>query len=324
MITHRPRRLRQTGILRDLVAETRPQLPCMVQPYFLSAKADAQENIPGFTGIQRLGVDPLSRAIEQDRENGLRSFLLFGYSETKDETGSASRNNQEALPHALRSLRERFGKAVTLFTDVCLCPYTSHGHCGILNDGVVENDASVSLLAEMALVHAQAGADFVAPSDMMDGRIGAIREKLDTAGQQDVGILAYTAKYASQYYGPFRGALDSSPKSGDRSTYQMDFRNRKEALRELKHDAQEGADIVMVKPALAYLDIIQAFKANSDIPVAAYSVSGEYEMVKLLAKAGMADETKLAIENLTAITRAGADIVVSYFATQAAKQRWFN
>ncbi len=230
----------------------------------------------------------------------------------------------EILPKAILSLKKRFGSNVLLFSDVCLCPYTSHGHCGVLNGEKVDNDRSLELLSKMALVHAEAGIDFVAPSDMMDGRVAHIRKTLDEKGHSETGILAYTAKYASAYYGPFREALKSAPKGTDRGTYQMDFRNSKEALRELEMDLSEGADMVMVKPALAYLDIISEFKRASTVPVVAYCVSGEYEMVKQMHAQGMADGKRMALENLTAIRRAGADIIITYFATEMAEKGWLN
>lgn len=320
----RPRRLRSRESVRNLVTEVRLSLDQLVQPYFLTDAPTAQEPITGFSEVFRWGIDSLSKQIEGDLEKGVKSFLLFGGSQAKDERGSASLKSDGQIPQALKKLRQRFGDAPVLFTDVCLCPYTSHGHCGVLEGDHIVNDASLEPLAQMALVHAQAGADFVAPSDMMDGRIGYLRKKLDSAGLTETGILAYTAKYASSYYGPFREALDSSPKKGDRSSYQMDFRSSTQALLELELDLEEGADMVMVKPALAYLDIIQKFRERSTVPVAAYSVSAEYQMVKELAAKGMADEKKLALENLTAIARAGAQVIVTYFASPMAKKGWLK
>lgn len=317
----RPRRLRQNVLIRDLVCESTLSVSHLIQPYFLSEKPNVKDPISGFTGVFRWGIDELSKQLETDCERGLKSFLLFGSASHKDASGSDSRDPNGGLPSALRAIRSRLGSQVLLFTDVCLCPYTSEGHCGVVKDDKIINDESLTLLSQMAVVHAQAGADFVAPSDMMDGRILAIRKGLDEMGYHDTGILAYTAKYASNYYGPFREALDSAPK-GDRASYQMDFRNSREALRELKLDEQEGADIVMVKPALAYLDIIHQFRANTVLPIAAYSVSAEYEMVKQLAKTGMAVEQKIVIENLTAIHRAGAGIIVTYHASEIAEKKW--
>ncbi len=326
---HRPRRLRSNESIRELIAETRVSVSSLMQPYFLSKDRNAVEPITNFTGVHRYGIDKLLKEIETDLECGVKSFLLFGGAENdkKDEVGSDATHLQSIVPQAIRDIKKQFGKDLTLFSDVCLCPYTSHGHCGVIREDQVDNDSSLDILAEMARVHAEAGVDFVAPSDMMDGRVGRIREVLDSSAFQDVGILAYTAKYASSYYGPFREALGSSPKGEvklkGRDSYQMDFRNSRDALLELELDLTEGADMVMVKPALAYLDIIQLFKQNSTKPVVAYSVSAEYEMVKQLAKSGLVDENKMALENLTAIKRAGADIVITYFASPGARNGWF-
>jgi porphobilinogen synthase len=324
MMIHRPRRLRKNGLIRDAISEVNLTLKNCIQPYFLTEGGTTVDPIQGFTGVNRWGVDALSKKMEVDLEKGVKNFLLFGSTEEahKDETGSESYSDLGLLPRTLRVLRKRFGESILLFTDVCLCPYTTHGHCGIVEGTKILNDESLEHLAKMALAHSKAGADFVAPSDMMDGRIGTIRQILDAEGYQETGIMSYTAKYASSYYGPFREALGSAPKGTDRATYQMDFRNGKESLRELRLDLDEGADIVMVKPALAYLDIIQQFKAVSDVPVAAYSVSAEYEMVKQLAKAGLCDERKMAIENLTAIRRAGADLIITYYASEIASKGW--
>ncbi len=324
-LRERPRRLRASNAIRDLVAESRLDLGRLIQPYFVTPRAIASEPIAGFGDVLRWGEDALLKKVERDLENGLRHFLLFGEASRKDAYGAEGVDPESTIPKTLRRLRSAFGKTAVLFTDVCLCPYTSHGHCGVWDGERVVNDASVAELARMAVVHAEAGADFVAPSDMMDGRVGAIRRALDGKGLEDVGVLAYTAKYASNYYGPFRAALDSSPEAGsDRRGYQMDFRNRRDALRELRLDIEEGADMVMVKPALAYLDILSSYHATTDLPVVAYSVSGEYQMVKLMAEAGLADEKSLALENLVAIRRAGASAIITYFATTAATQGWFR
>ncbi len=325
MMNERPRRLRSRSSVRDLVGETQLQLEQLIQPYFITPRAVESEPIAGFGDVVRWGEDALLRRVEKDLENGLKHFLFFGQASGKDAEGSESVDTDGCVPRALRRLRSAFGNAPVLFTDVCLCPFTSHGHCGVWDGQSVHNDRSVALLAQSALVHAQAGADFVAPSDMMDGRVGAIRELLDKSGYDSTGILAYTAKYASSYYGPFRAALDSAPEEGsDRGGYQMDFRNQRDALRELRLDIAEGADMVMVKPALAYLDIINEFRRSSDVPVVAYSVSGEYQQVKLMAEAGLADERKLALENLTAIRRAGATAVITYFASPIAEKGWLR
>ncbi len=324
-LRERPRRLRTSAAIRDMVAESRLNLGNLIQPYFVTPRAVASEPIQGFGDVLRWGEDALVKQVEKDLEKGLRHFLLFGESSRKDPLGSEAVDAESLIPRTLRRLRSTFGKSAVLFTDVCLCPYTSHGHCGVWENGRVVNDVSVSEIARMAVVHAEAGADFVAPSDMMDGRVGAIRQALDAKAFEDVGVLAYTAKYASNYYGPFRAALDSSPEAGsDRQSYQMDFRNRRDALRELRLDIEEGADMVMVKPALAYLDILSIYHQTTDLPVVAYSVSGEYQMVKLMSEAGLADEKSLALENLTAIRRAGASAIITYHATMAAEQGWFR
>lgn len=324
MLMHRPRRLRSSTLMRDAVHETHISLSNLIQPYFLTEGPSNKDPIQNFTGVYRWGIDALSKKIEIDLDRGLKNFLLFGSTDEahKNEEGSESYSDLGLVPRALRHLRKRFGDSAFLITDVCICPYTSHGHCGVVKDGEILNDESLEPLSRMALAHAKAGADLVAPSDMMDGRVGHMRMTLDEHGFPDTGILSYTAKYASSYYGPFREALGSGPKGGDRSTYQMDFRNSRDALRELRLDLEEGADIVMVKPALAYLDIIKEFKSISDIPIAAYSVSAEYEMVKKLSQSGLCDERKMAIENLTAIRRAGADMIITYYASEACEKGW--
>lgn len=328
----RPRRLRDNSIIRDLICETQFDLNQLIQPYFLTSALTAQEAIPGFSGVYRWGIDSLKKQLERDLDRGLKSFLLFGAAEKheKNAEGSHSENPEGLLPRAIRELKKTFRDNLILFSDVCLCPYTDHGHCGWIKQGRVDNDRTLDQLARMALVHAEAGVDFVAPSDMMDGRVAAIRSLLDQKDFVNTGILAYTAKYASSYYGPFREALGSTPQKiqetrlKDRATYQMDYRNSKEALRELQADLQEGADMVMVKPALPYLDIISQVREHSNVPVVAYSVSAEYEMVKSLAEKGMADESAMAIENLTAIKRAGAHLIVTYFASELAEKGWLK
>lgn len=323
-LEERPRRLRSHPLMRDMVAENTLRLDSLIQPYFVAEGADTEQPIEGFTGISRLGIDPLSKRIEADIEAGVKRFLLFGNSTEKHSDGAAGYDENGLVPQALRRLRERLGKNALLITDVCLCPYTSHGHCGVLEGEDVDNDSSLEPLCKMAIAHAEAGADVVAPSDMMDGRVGVIRKMLDHAGYASTAILAYTAKFHSNYYGPFRQALDSAPQKGDRSTYQMDYRNGGEALRELRLDLAEGADMVMVKPALAYLDVIAQFRANSQVPVVAYSTSGEFEMVKQMARAGIADERKLFTENLTAIRRAGAHVTITYAASEMAQKGWLR
>lgn len=324
-LTQRPRRLRRHSLIRDMVSETTLRRDQLIQPYFLSWKGDekAEEPIAGFSGVSRWGIDALCRRVETDRERGVRNFLLFGATAQKDAQGSEAASGGAILPRAVAALKSRFGQDILLMSDVCLCPYTADGHCGITREKEISNDESVEALCQAAQRHAEAGVDFVAPSDMMDGRIGAIRRTLDQKGFSGVGILSYTAKYRSAYYGPFREALDSAPSHGDRSTYQMDFRNSREALRQLALDSAQGADIVMVKPALAYLDVIRSFKESTDLPVAAYCVSGEYQMIKLAAESGIASERELVIESLTAIRRAGAQVIVTYHASLAAEKGWF-
>lgn len=328
----RPRRLRGSSLIRNLVHETDLSLDRLIQPYFLNPSKNNQEPIKGFSGVYRWGIEALKRQVEKDVERGLRSFLLFGSPppDEKSPIASGASDPQGLLPSAISELKKIFQDQILLFSDVCLCPYTDHGHCGLVRESRVDNDSSLEVLSKMALVHAEAGVDFVAPSDMMDGRVAAIRIKLDEQGFESTGILAYTAKYASSYYGPFREALGSTPKKvaepqlQDRATYQMDFRNSTEALRELQMDIEEGADMIMVKPALPYLDIIKSLRSHSTVPVVAYSVSAEFEMVKALVAKGMADERLMAIENLTAIRRAGAQLIVTYFATELAEKGWLK
>ncbi len=324
--SHRPRRLRRNILIRDMVHETDLHLSNLVQPYFLAADKNAKEPISGFSAVYRWGINLLLEKVETDLKNGLKNILLFGAASPneKNEAGSTAYEEKGLLPTAIRTLKEHFSESVILLSDVCLCPYTSHGHCGLVEGNEIENDSSLVALGQMALVHARSGVDLVAPSDMMDFRVGYIRDLLDEHGFDQTSIMAYTAKYSSSYYGPFREALGSAPQGTDRATYQMDFRNRTEALRELELDISEGADMVMVKPALAYLDIIKAFKERSSVPVAAYSVSAEYQMVKLMAAQGLVDEKKMAIENLTAIRRAGADILITYFAEFIAAGGWLK
>jgi len=254
----------------------------------------------------------------------LKLHLLFGVPDKKDATGSAASDPEGPVARALRELRQTFATDVVLFTDVCLCGYTSHGHCGVVHEGRILNDPSVELLTGMALAHARAGADFVAPSDMMDGRVAAMRRTLDAEGQGEVGILSYSAKFASAYYGPFREAAGSKPAFGDRRTYQMDLRNGREAVREIVADELEGADMVMVKPALAYLDVVARARDATRLPIVAYNVSGEYSMVKAAAERGWVDEAAVVRENLTAIARAGADLIITYHGRSALEGKWLS
>jgi porphobilinogen synthase len=301
----RLRRLRRTDALRTLARETRLDLDDFVMPYFVAPESEPNEALPG---MSRFSVDDLVGEVDALGASGVRAVILFGIPESKDEEGSGAWIEDGIVQQALRELRPRFPELL-LLTDVCLCEYTSHGHCGVIRNGEVDNDESVDLLVRTAVSHVEAGADVVCPSDMMDGRIGAVREALP-----QTPIVAYSAKYASAFYGPFREAAGSTPSFGDRRGYQMDPANLREALRECELDVQEGADALMVKPALPYLDVIRAVRERFDLPLAAYSVSGEYAMVKAAAAGGWLDERTAALESLTAIKRAGADIVISYFA----------
>jgi porphobilinogen synthase len=305
----RLRRFRRTASLRGLVRETSLSLDQFVMPLFAAPEALANEELPG---MARFDIEGLLREAEALAAAGVRALLLFGVPAEKDEDATGAWEDDGIVQQALRALRPRFPELV-LLTDVCLCEYTSHGHCGVVVGGEVDNDRSLELLARTAVSHAEAGADVVAPSDMMDGRVGAIREALDDHGFETTPILAYSAKYASAFYGPFREAADSTPAFGDRRGYQMDPANVREALRECKIDLAEGADAIMIKPALPYLDVIRAAREAFQVPLAAYNVSGEYAMVRAAARAGWLDERAAAIESLTAIKRAGADVIVSYW-----------
>jgi porphobilinogen synthase len=278
--------------------------------------------VSSLRGIDHVSVDVLLEDVTQDLALGLRAVLLFGVPEAKDRDGECAADEDGIVPRAVRALRERFGDDIVVFTDVCLCAYTSHGHCGVLRGDQVDNDQSLPRIVQMALAHARAGADWVCPSDMMDGRVGKIRLALDEAGFTSTSILSYAAKYASAYYGPFRAAAGSAPQSGDRRSYQMDPRNVREALREVRSDIEEGADAVMVKPALAYLDVVRAVRALTDLPLACYNVSGEYAMVKAAAEAGLVEEAAVVRENLMAMARAGADWIITYHARDALRRGW--
>lgn len=318
----RPRRLRVSARVRDLVAETRIHPDRLMQPHFVREGTGDREPIATMPGIHRETPDTLLETVEKDLERGIGRVLLFGLSDHKDARASAATAGDALVSRAVAALKKRFGDDLTVATDVCLCAYTDHGHCGVLEKGEIVNDATLPLLAEMALSHARAGADVVAPSDMMDGRVAAIRFRLDEEGLSNTAIMSYAVKYASAYYGPFRDAAHSAPASGDRRSYQMDVRNAREALREAAGDEEEGADILMVKPALAYLDVIHRVREMTTLPLAAYNVSGEYAMVKAAAREGLADERALVLENLTAITRAGADILITYHARDVLENRW--
>jgi porphobilinogen synthase len=313
----RLRRFRRTGALRSLVRETDVDLGDLVYPLFVCEGEGVDEPLEGLPGISRRSLDVLAAEASELRSLGIGSVLLFGVPDEKDEAGSGAYDDDGIVQRGLRVLRDAAPDLV-LLTDVCLCEYTSHGHCGVVENGEVANDPSLELLARTAVSHAEAGADAVAPSDMMDGRIGAVRTALDDAGFERTPIVAYSAKYASAFYGPFREVADSAPAFGDRRSYQMDPPNVREALRECAADLDEGADAIMVKPALPYLDVIRAARERFDAPLFAYNVSGEYAMVKAAAERGWLDERRAALEALTAIKRAGADVIVSYWAKEAA------
>ena len=305
----RLRRFRRTAPLRGLVRETQLSLDQFVMPLFVAPVSLGNDELPG---MARFDLDGLLHEVEDLSASGVGAVLLFGVPAEKDEEATGAWEDDGIVQEALRALKPRFPELV-LLTDVCLCEYTSHGHCGVVVDGAVDNDRSLELLARTAVSHAEAGADVVAPSDMMDGRVGAIRDALDDHGFESTPILAYSAKYASAFYGPFREAADSAPAFGDRRGYQMDPANVREALRECEIDLAEGADAIMIKPALPYLDVIRAARDAFDAPLGAYNVSGEYAMVKAAASAGWLDERTAALESLTAIKRAGADLIVSYW-----------
>ncbi len=314
----RLRRLRRTEGLRVLVRETRLAPEDFIYPLFVRPGRNLQEPIPSMPGQFRFTVDRLEAEVEEVVRLGIRAVLLFGLAERKDPEAREAYDEAGVVPQAIRRIKAVAPELVVI-TDVCVCAYTDHGHCGLVRDGEVDNDATLSILARMALAHAAAGADLVAPSAMMDGQVRAIREALDRAGFTNVGIMAYSAKFASAFYGPFREAADSAPRFGDRRGYQMDPPNAREALREIERDIAQGADIVMVKPALAYLDVIRRARERFDHPIAAYNVSGEYSMVKAAAQRGWLDEARVVMEILTAIKRAGADLIITYFAKEAAR-----
>jgi len=315
----RPRRLREKALLRRLVRETRLTVDDLVYPVFAVHGRGVREAIGAMPGQCRLSIDELLREAKDAASMGIPALLVFGLPEDKDARGSEAYAEDGIVQQAVRAVKDTVPDLLVI-TDVCLCQYTSHGHCGVVEQGVVKNDPSVELLARVAVSHAEAGADMVAPSDMMDGRVAAIREALDEASFVETPIMAYSAKYASAFYGPFREAADSAPQFGDRRAYQMDPANAQEAMREIALDLDEGADIVMVKPALPYLDVIARAKQEFGVPLAAYSVSGEYAMLKAAAQLGWLDEDRAMMEALTAVRRAGADIVITYFAKDVARR----
>lgn len=323
-MVQRLRRLRKSPLSREMVAETRLAKDMFIYPYFLTKGSNKINPIDAMPGISRFSPDTLIRDVEKGLKTGVNKILLFGTGEDKAEDAHTAYDDHSVVATAISLLKKQFGNDLFIITDVCLCAYTTHGHCGILENDYVQNDPTLDVLAKMALAHAQAGADMVAPSDMMDGRVSAIRSLLDKNQMETIGIMSYATKFASSYYGPFREAADSAPGKGDRKSYQMDYRNANEALHEALIDEQEGADIVMVKPALAYLDVIRNVRENTLLPVACYNVSGEYTMVKLAASAGFLDEQKIVMENMYAFARAGAGIIISYHTRDIFEKGWIS
>jgi porphobilinogen synthase len=317
-LTHRPRRLRRTEAIRQLVRETRLTPDCFIYPLFVCDGEGVRREVSSMPGVCQLSVDEAVKEAAAAQAEGVPGVILFGLPSNKDEIGSMAADPEAPVQETIRALKRALPDLVVM-TDVCLCEYTSHGHCGIVDGEEILNDATVAHLAQAALSHAVAGADFVAPSDMMDGRVAAIRRALDDSGYDGVGIMSYAAKYCSGFYGPFREAADSTPQFGDRRTHQMDPGNVEEALREVETDIAEGADIVMVKPAVPYLDVLTRVKERFGRPTAAYHVSGEYAMIKAAAERGWIDETRVMMETLTSIRRAGADIIITYYARDAAR-----
>ncbi|MCS7263064.1 MAG: porphobilinogen synthase [Aquificaceae bacterium] len=314
----RPRRLRKSEKIRELVRETRITLQDLIYPVFVRHGEGLVEEVPSMPGVYRYSLDRVADAVKEVRDLGIPAVILFGIPEEKDEVGSDTWSDQGIIQRALRVIKKEVPDMYVI-TDVCFCEYTTHGHCGVLHGGEVHNDLTLENLKKQALSHARSGADMLAPSGMMDGMVKAIREALDGEGFEHIPIMSYSAKYASAFYGPFREAAESAPAFGDRRSYQMDPANRREALKEVLLDVQEGADIVMVKPALAYLDIISMVKEHTLLPVCAYNVSGEYSMIKAAGRLGWIDEKKVMVETLIAIKRAGADMIITYFAKDVAQ-----
>ncbi len=322
IINNRPRRLRKSAIIRDAVAEIRLSKNQFIYPYFVTKGKNIKHPIAAMPGIHHFSPDELVKDVENALQLGINKVLLFGVGDAKHKDGHSAHDHIGSVPTAIRRLKAEFGQDIHISTDVCVCAYTTHGHCGILANEHVLNDPTLDILARMALTHAEAGADMVAPSDMMDGRVGVIRQLLDKEGFSQVPIMSYSVKYASHYYGPFREAADSSPQKGDRRGYQMDFRSTRESLREIALDEAEGADILMVKPALAYLDIIHQVRQQTDLPVACYNVSGEYSMLKYAASQGLVNERGMVMENMYAFTRAGANLIITYHAKDILANKW--
>ena len=317
-VIRRGRRLRGSSILRGLTRETRMATKSLIYPLFIQEGHGIVSPISSLENQFYYSCDTVGKALEESLEVGVTSFMLFGIPKEKDSLGTSAFREDGVIQNALRTIKDSYGDTVNLITDVCLCEYTDHGHCGIIKNQSVDNDATLKVLSKVALSHAEAGADLIAPSDMMDGRIRALRNTLDQHEYKELPVLAYAAKYSSSFYGPFREVAQSAPSFGDRKTYQMDYHNSREALKEVQLDIEEGADIVMVKPALSYLDIIKEVKENTEFPVAAYSVSGEYALIKAGAAEGLVDEYGLMCETATSIFRSGADILISYYSKELA------
>ncbi len=318
----RPRRLRKNSIVREMVAETKLSKDMFIYPYFIVPGTGVKRAIDSMPGVHHFSIDTLIKDVAHGLHYGINKIMLFGVGDEKSEDAHSAYDDHSLVPTAVRALKKEFGDTLYVVTDVCVCSYTTHGHCGILKDEYVQNDATVALIAKMSLTHAQAGADLLAPSDMMDGRVLAIRNLLDSNGYVNTGIMSHATKFASAYYGPFREAADCAPSKGDRKAYQMDFRNGKEALREALLDENEGADILMVKPALAYLDVIADLKQHCDVPIACYNVSGEYAMVKAAAEKGWIDEQKVVMETMYAFARAGASVITTYHIKDIVEKNW--
>lgn len=316
---NRARRLRANPVIREMTRETRMSPNSLIWPLFLKEGSNCKDEIPSLEGQYQCSPDRVFEEIEKGLKAGVNKFLLFGLPAHKDACGSEAYHDHGIVQEGLRAIKERYGDEAYLVTDICMCEYTSHGHCGILEGDRVDNDKTLPYLSQIAVSHAEAGADMVAPSDMMDGRIGAMRGALDEAGYTGLPIMSYAVKYASSFYGPFREAAGSAPSFGDRKSYQMDYHNKREGLKEAFTDEQEGADILMVKPALSYLDVIQSVRERTNLPLAAYSVSGEYAMIKAAAKQGLISEYGVMCESAVSVFRAGADILITYYAKEIAE-----
>jgi len=319
---HRPRRLRKNPVVREMVAETRLSKDMFVYPYFVVPGKGVVHPLDSMPGISHFSEDTLINDVEKGLKLGVNKIMLFGVGDEKSADAKSAYHDHSLVPSAVRLLKKNFGDDLYVVTDVCVCSYTTHGHCGIMENDYVQNDATVEVIAKMGLAHAQAGADMLAPSDMMDGRVGVMRSVLDGAGFVNTAIMSHATKFASAYYGPFREAADCAPSKGDRKAYQMDFRNGKEAVREALLDESEGADVLMVKPGLAYLDVIHSLKQQTDLPIACYNVSGEYSMVKAAAERGWIDEQKVVMETMHAFARAGASIITTYHIRDIVEKNW--